>query len=81
MAPGYAVPGRVGQVAFHGHDALITVDLERGQQAMVRVIDDPATAVAPGDEVRVWVEGECTAFAGDVGAVQVSAPGVTAVGR
>ncbi|MGI8949023.1 MAG: ABC transporter ATP-binding protein [Ornithinimicrobium sp.] len=81
VAPGYAVPGRVGQVAFHGHDALITVDLERGQQAMVRVIDDPATAVAPGDEVRVWVEGECTAFAGDVGAVQVSAPGVTAVGR
>lgn len=75
-APGHAVSGQVTQIAYHGHDALITVQLQQpgGAEAMVRVIDDPVTAVGPGDQVRLWVEGDCTAYPGESVADRAPAP-------
>ncbi|MCE0486274.1 ABC transporter ATP-binding protein [Ornithinimicrobium sediminis] len=80
LAPGHAVPGRVAQIAYHGHDALITVDVPGSQTAMVRVIDDPVTAVEPGDDVRLWVEGDCTAYPAEAVAAESGATPLPVVG-
>jgi iron(III) transport system ATP-binding protein len=80
LSPPHAVAGQVAQIAYHGHDALIHVRLEDAQTAMVRVIDDPVTAVEPGDEVRLWVEGDCTAYPAEVAtATPAPAPVLTAL--
>ena len=56
------VPASVSQVAYHGHDALVTLLLTDGSTALLRVADGPEAAVTPGERVRLWVEGEARAY-------------------
>ncbi|MBM7518335.1 ABC transporter ATP-binding protein [Nocardioides nitrophenolicus] len=56
------VPGEVVDVSFFGHDATIRVRLASGEQVTARTPSDSVPAA--GDQVRVTVVGEVTAFAG-----------------
>ena len=59
-----AVPAVVTRVAYHGHDALIGLDLADGMPALLRVQDGPEAALRPGDKVHLRVEGEVLAYPG-----------------
>jgi iron(III) transport system ATP-binding protein len=54
--------GTVRQQAFHGHDALITVELTDGRRVMVRTLG-AGLELAEGDRVTVTVNGPVRAFA------------------
>lgn len=58
-----AVPAVVHQVAYHGHDALVSLTIDTapgadpGQQILVRVPDGPLAAVSVGTRVGLLVRG------------------------
>ena len=60
-APEGSVRGRVSTVDFHGHDALVTLELAGGLTAQARTGAFPP---AVGDTVVAWVEGPCRAVPG-----------------
>lgn len=60
-APPDAKSAKVESVAYHGHDALITLSVD-GQPAQARVLDRPSEPLVPGEAVRIWVDGGCAAF-------------------
>ena len=55
-APAGAVPTTVRSVDFHGHDALVTLELTGGRTARARTGAHPPR---PGDRMLAWVEGVC----------------------
>jgi iron(III) transport system ATP-binding protein len=60
------VPATVRRVAYHGHDALVGLDLDDATPVLVRVADGPDVAVQAGDRVRLWVEDEVQAYSSQV---------------
>jgi iron(III) transport system ATP-binding protein len=60
------VPATVRRVAYHGHDAVVGLDLDDATPVLVRVTDGPDAAVRPGDRVRLWVEDEVQAYSSQV---------------
>lgn len=59
-----AVPAVVTRVAYHGHDALVGLDLADGMPALLRVQDGPDAGLRPGDKVHLRVEGEVLTYPG-----------------
>lgn len=60
------VPATVRRVAYHGHDAVVGLDLDDATPVLVRVADGPDAAVRPGDRVRLWVEDGVQAYSSQV---------------
>lgn len=58
----FGVPARVSRVDYHGHDAVIVLDLEGGTEVLMRVPDGPEVFVEPGQGVRIRVHGEVRAY-------------------
>jgi iron(III) transport system ATP-binding protein len=50
---------------FHGHDALLLLALEGGQQVSARVFDPAEAALAVGDRIAVRVRGQARAYPPD----------------
>ncbi len=66
---GVGVDARVRRVDYHGHDAVIILDLDEGTEALMRVMDGPEVFAEPGEQVRVRVQGPVRVYGGnDVGA-------------
>ena len=55
-----ALAGTVTETSYHGHDALVTVDI--GGVGAVQARTSGAVAPAPGDEVALGVDGPVTAW-------------------
>jgi iron(III) transport system ATP-binding protein len=54
------VDGTVTEISYHGHDALVTVDISGTE--VVRARSSGAMAPAPGDKVTLGVDGPVTAW-------------------
>jgi iron(III) transport system ATP-binding protein len=57
-----AVAATVLRRDFHGHDALVLLALEDGQEVSARVFDPGQTTLAVGDQVALRVRGHARAF-------------------
>lgn len=60
--PVQAQSATIQGVAYHGHDALITLETGKGT-VQSRVLDRAMEPYLPGEEVYLWVSGQCEAFA------------------
>jgi iron(III) transport system ATP-binding protein len=58
-----ALTGKVAETRYHGHDALIVVDVAEAGLLQVRALG--AEQPAPGDEVAIEVSGPVTAWPGE----------------
>ena len=54
------VDGTVTEISYHGHDALVTVDISGTE--VVRARSSGAMAPVPGDKVALGVDGPVTAW-------------------
>lgn len=59
----FGVPARVGRMDYHGHDAVIVLQLQEGIEVLMRVPDGPDIFVEPGQAVRLRVQGEVRTYA------------------
>ena len=67
-----SVDGTVTEISYHGHDALVTVDLSGAD--VVRARSSGAMAPQPGDKVTLGVDGPVTAWPKQPSSLPVARP-------